>query len=333
MIKFNIDSIRATSDRYAELTRSADRQHSEVDGMYRSIKSAVLEKIRCVERDIATAESELQQVQAARAHNQEIERRERERIRVAKEKKEKLEKDKKKAENSLGSARRKLGLVRLMDQDSGSVASQLESKISSLESEISSLESDIKTQQDIIDAAEKKLEEVERANRRLDQIETAIRRSIQQMKLVLSKLKQVKEQMVRHKEIYDGKYGMTKRGMQAVHERTAKAFKAACDALSQFSAAGCGSSKSVEVDSPTVIANLSYEISYGATHLSSHAFEMKNEADRYGSRLRDRISAEAIKKSKEANALCERMKGEWEQVSLSLKNASYLLDFYLECKM
>ena len=135
------------------------------------------------------------------------------------------------------------------------------------------------------------------------------------------------------KEVYDGQYGQTKRGMQAVHERTVKALQVGRRALDCFNAAGCGSSKSVCVDSPALIANISAEIDRAATHVSSVAFEMQSEADRYGSRLRDRISSQVMEEAKRAKAQCEEKNREWAQIALNLKNAYYELTFYQECKM
>lgn len=340
MIDFDIEKARATKDRLGTLSDTAQKQHSAVMATYSTVKSKLMNKLSAVRRDISDAESEKRQAESVLAHNKEVEHRTRQQIRDLKDDIERLEDDKDKAEKDIEKAEKKLDFVNsLKDASNGqnssvsNAASQLESQISKLDSQISKIEKDISQKRREIEALEKKLQAIERANRQLDQIIKSIENSLKQLRALVKRIEAVKSQMMRYHEIYDGKCGETRRGMEAIHSRTANAIKAGENALYQLQQAGCGYAKCITVDSPSTISKMAMDIKSAATDLSFSVDDLNREADRFRTHLKDRVTADVKDSTVKIKDNCKRQSTAWQDSASCLNNAASHLEWYLGFRM
>jgi hypothetical protein len=153
------------------------------------------------------------------------------------------------------------------------------------------------------------------------------------MKNAMDGLKKINSNITERKNDFEAKCAERKRTMQSVYQRTEKALDSAERALGCFNNAGCGVSRQLTVDSPAVIFELSSRIDYAASDISSLAFELSSDADRFGKFMQDNISIEAREEASIARRVCEEKNSQWSSTALSLKNAAYQLQFYLECKL
>ena len=335
MIDYQVELIRKTSDRFGSLSKSADRQCSDVKIEYDAIKSALELKINEIESGISTAEAERGKASDVISHNQAVAAKTQEIINRARARLEKLRAVRSKRVATLSKLEGMLSVARSLPsgKNTDRAVSNLQSSISEIRSDINEIDAQINEQNEIIRKAEEKLRKIESANAQLETILQKINKDIVRLKSSLSMLKNINTNIVQLKKGFDEAYGQTKRTMQLVHERTARAQETAFVALRYFSEAGCGVSKTVKVDSPSVIFNLSSQIEYAASDLTRFAFELGLDADRYGAFMRDRISIDAREEAKQAKVACDEKYNEWSSKALSLKNAAYQLQFYLECKL
>lgn len=339
MIDFDLKKAEATKERLGTLSDTAQKQHSEVMMTYSSIKSKLMNKLSAVKRDISTAESEKNKAQGVLAHNKEVEHRTRIQIQEAKDDIERYERDKEKAEKDLKKAEDKLSVAQALQNfqsqqggsssSASSAVSQLQSKISSLESKIRSLDESIRKKREEIEKLEKKLQIIEKANNNLEKIIRSIDNSLKQLRTLVKQIEVTKSQMERHHEIYDGKYGQTRRGMEAVHNRVASAIKAGENALYDLQKAGCGSEKHITVDSPSTISRIATEIKSSATKIGFSTDDLKREADRFRGYLKDRVTEDVKNTTAKIGSDCKNQSGVWEDKALSLQNAASHLEWYL----
>lgn len=340
MIDFDIEKATATRQRLATLSETAQKQHSAVMATYSTVKSKMMNKLSAVKRDISSAHSDKTEAQHVLSHNKEVENRTHQQIRDLKDDIERLEDDKEKAEKDIDKAEKQLEFVQALqnaqngnNSSASNAASQLQSQISKLESKITKIEKDISQKRREIEALERKLRAIERANRQLEQIIKSIESSIKQLEALSKQIEAAKSQMMRYHEIYDGKCGETRRGMEAICSRSDNAIKAGENALYQFQQAGCGYAKCITVDSPSTISKMAMDIKSAATDISFAVEDLGREAERFRNHLKDRVTADVKASTSKIKDNCKSQSGAWQDSASCLSNAASHLEWYLGFRM
>ena len=226
MINFHIDTIRTTINRLAQLSKSADRQASEVKSAYDTAKSTLINKIDAVKLGIATAGNDISEARGVIAQNRALEAEMRENIRVAEQRKERAQRSKSSTEARLSKVEARYNVVSAIPSEKAEqAASRLASMMSELRSDIRELEGTISEQEKIITDAKKVIAMIERANKELETMIKDCEKVQHGLRIQLQNLQKLKERLESQKKEFDAKYSQTKRTMPVVIERSEKAQK------------------------------------------------------------------------------------------------------------